>query len=196
MNVIQRFKLNWYDDREIKRLVRGGEYAFSKTPVAILDLGAHKGFASEHFAQLYPTIPIHAYEPNPRLFAQLQRRVKGYPNVQCFNEAIAAQDGSIAFPVAERAVSSSVFVEGKTVSIRATSLQTAIKRLGTHVPVSVKSDIEGSEFLAFSDLSHVQEIVGEVHPEKAGRTMEEFRKVLAPFKNVVTRKGKSLFSAV
>lgn len=197
MNILQRMKLNWYDDREARRAVESGEYSFTKTPNAILDLGAHKGFATTYFARRYPKIPIHAYEPNPRLYRTLVRRTRTFPNVACFNEVVAAQDGQISFPIAERSVSSSIFGNGPSITLPSVSLQTAIRRLEDRVPVSIKSDIEGAEFVAFHDLSGVQEIVGEVHPEKAGKTNAEFRTLLlSTFTNVSMGEGKSLFTAV
>jgi hypothetical protein len=76
MNFFSRIKTNWSDDRETKRLVWSGEYTFTKPPVAILDLGAHKGFATEYFVRTYGNIPLHAYEPNKKLYQVLVRRTK------------------------------------------------------------------------------------------------------------------------
>jgi len=193
VNFLQRIKLNWYDDRETKRLVNEGEYTFSKEPVAILDLGAHKGFATEYFAKKHPNIPIHAYEPNRKLYRVLKRRVARYPKVHCFNEAISDHDGFTRFSINERDVSSSVYGNG-TSFLPCVSLQTALNRIGG--TASVKSDIEGGEFL-YTDLAGVEEMVGEVHPEKAGSTNDVFSdKLRSRFATVVMGEGKCLFRAV
>lgn len=176
MNLFSRLKLNWYDDRETKRLVSGGEYTFTEAPERILDLGAHKGIATEFFARKYPHANIHAYEPNRKLYRKLAARMKKYPNVRVFSEAIA-HDGSVEFFVSERNVSSSLFGEGRGFQMPSVSLRTAIERIG--FPVAIKMDIEGAEFESLADIpGGVQEIVGELHPEKAGRTNEDARSML------------------
>lgn len=190
MDFLKRLKLNWYDDRETKRLIEGGEYTFSSLPIAILDLGAHKGFATEHFAKKYPKARIHAYEPNPVMFKALVRRVAKYPNVRCFNEAIA-HDGTVNFGVSERAVSSSIFFEGDEVP--SVSLRTAVSRIAR--PVHIKMDIEGAEYIACQSIpKEVVEIVGEVHPEKAGKTLDDFRPL---FKTITfSGEGKCIFRGI
>ena len=176
MNIFSRLKLNWYDDRETRRLVRGGEYTFSGSPERILDLGAHKGIATEYFIEKYPNAIIHSYEPNPRLYQKLVQRTKKYPNVHTFNEAIA-HDGVVEFVISERNMSSSLFEKGEGVQVPSVSLRTAVERIGS--PVSVKMDIEGAEYEALEDIPQgVEEILGELHPEKAGRANEEARKML------------------
>ena len=193
MNLIPRLKLNWYDDRQTKRSVNSGEYDFVIAPEYILDLGAHKGFATEYFATKYPHAIIHAYEPNPTLLETLASRTKKYPNVSVFTDAISDHDGMVRFKVLERDVSSQICEDG--IEVPCITLQTAISRLGT--PVSLKIDIEGAEYDALSHLQGVREVVGELHPEKAGRSNEEARTLLSRFKNVsigIDRKG--LFRAV
>ena len=195
MNTLSRLKLNWYDDRDTKRLIAAGEYDFINRPEAILDLGAHKGFATEHFAQKH-LCPIHAYEPNPKLYKKLVARTRKYPTVTVFNEAIAGHDGTTEFVIAERNVSSSIFAKGKKISVPCVSLATAVARLKT-ASASVKMDIEGAEFEALRVIPEaVVEIVGEVHPEKARRTEDELSKLLSRFPHVTIGEGKSIFHAV
>ncbi len=192
MNFLQRIKLNLYDDREIRRLVAEGEYKFEKQPKYILDLGAHKGFATTHFAKKYKNAQIHAYEPNQKLFSILRRRVKRYPHVTVFNEAISDHDGTVSFTITERNVSSMI---GSGVKVPCVSLKTAISRIG--IPVSIKMDIEGAEFDALKDTHGILEITGELHPQKAGRKNEEIRQVLSSFASVTIQgSGKCLFHAV
>lgn len=98
----------------------------------------------------------------------------------------------MSFSVSERNVSSQL---GEGVSVPCVSLQTAIARIGNHA--SVKSDIEGAEFL-YDDFRGIDEMVGEVHPEKAGSTNEHFKEILSRgFKTVTMMgEGKCLFRAV
>lgn len=196
MNFFSRLKLNWYDDRETRRLVRGGEYSFTESPERILDLGAHKGIATEYFSEKYPNAIIHAYEPNPKLYQELVLRTKKWQNIQAFNEAIA-HDGVVEFVISERNVSSSLFGKGEKIQVASVSLKTAVGRIGS--PVSIKMDIEGAEYEALADIPQgVQEILGELHPEKAGRSNEEARRMLVHggFREVIIgTDGKCLFRA-
>lgn len=196
MNIFSRLKLNWYDDRETRRLVRGGEYTFTESPERILDLGAHKGLATEYFVEKYPNAIIHAYEPNPKLYQKLVLRAKKYPNVHAFNEAVA-HDGVVEFVISERNVSSSLFGKGERVQVPGVSLKTATERIG--FPVSIKMDIEGAEYEALADIPRgVQEILGELHPEKAGRSNEEARAMLVQgglHEVTIGTDGKCLFRA-
>lgn len=190
-----QIKLNRYDDKDTRRLIQAGEYKPSMVPSHILDLGAHKGFATEWFATRYPTAIIHAYEPNEKMFKKLARRAKKYPNVQIFNQAIADHDGVATFHISPRNVSSSLFDKGEAVDVPCVTLRTAVERLGG-TGVFVKIDIEGAEFDALKDIpSEVTEIVGEVHPEKAAKNIEELRECLHDFHNVTIGEGKSLFRA-
>ena len=194
---IQGFKLNRYDDRETKRLISEGEYSpVTPDPGYILDLGAHKGYATEYFARNFPKAKIHAYEAAPFLFRKTAKRLSKYANVQVFEEAIAGHDGVVAFGISTRDVSSSIYLP-TTTNVPCISLRTAVSRLGS-TNIVVKMDIEGAEFEALKDIpDEVVEIVGEVHPQKAGRSTDELRALLHGFKDVSIVDGKkSVFRAV
>jgi len=196
LTYLKQLKLNRYDDRETRRLIWNGEYKPSIYPSKILDLGAHKGMATEYFARRYPDAIVHAYEPNPALYKKLCKKTKKYKNVTAFNEAISDHDGIASFYISTRSVSSSLFGNGKEEKVRCVTLQTVIKRIGT--PVFIKMDIEGAEFDAIKELPDgIVEIRGEVHPNKANRTNEEFIKSLEKYFHVVSvREGKGTFYAV
>ncbi len=193
MNFFSRLKLNWYDDRTTRREVNSGEYDFSSEPTRILDLGAHKGFASEYFARRYPQAIIHAYEPNPALYRTLVQRAQKLRNVRTYNEAISDHDGVVQFSISDRNVSSHIADDGEEVPC--VSVQTAVDRIGGKV--AIKSDIEGAEFDAYKIIpANVVEIVGEVHPEKSGRDSSDLEKDLrARFLDVSVPRSKGIFRA-
>lgn len=57
------------------------------------------------------------------------------------------------------------------------SLKTAVERIGS--PVSIKMDIEGAEYEALAEIPEgVQEILGELHPEKANRSNYDIKEML------------------
>jgi Methyltransferase FkbM domain len=85
--------------------------------------------------------------------------------VHTFNEATAAQDGTVAFFAGERTVTASRFGVGKRIEVLAASLQTALSRLGT--PAFVKMDIEGAEYEVLEQCpAGVIEIVCEFHKDR------------------------------
>jgi FkbM family methyltransferase len=155
----------WRSNLMIWREIVRGNYDPEVASNFILDLRAHKGFVTKHFALKYPNAVIHAYEPNPESYKKLRRRVRGFRNVHTFNEAIAAQDGEVAFYAGERTVTASRFGVGKSIEVPRTSLQTALSRLGT--PAFVKMDIEGAEYEVLEQRpAGMREIVCEFHKDR------------------------------
>jgi FkbM family methyltransferase len=166
--IVYLFKIvppEWRSNFMIWREIVRGNYDPEVVPNLILDLGAHKGFVTKHFARKYPDAVIHAYEPNPESYKKLRNRVRGFPNVHTFNEAIAAQDGTVTFYAGERTVTASRFGVGKSIEVPATSLRTALSRLGT--PAFVKMDIEGAEYEVLEQRpAGMSEIVCEFHRDR------------------------------
>lgn len=189
---------NFLDDRIIQRELRKGEYAPIRPHPRILDFGAHKGYASGWFAAQFPGVEIHSYEPNPALFSTLKRRMRKYPHVKVFNEAVAATEGWADLHVSSRNWSSSLCDIGNSENVRVkmTTLKCATDRLGGD-DILLKIDIEGAEFDVLKDVpSAITEIVGEVHPEKAGRDVEELRANLqVGFALVMVPSRKGIFRA-
>lgn len=183
-------------ERGVKREITAGEYRPTITPMHILDLGAHKGFATCWFAKQYPNVIIHSYEPNPKLFPTLLQRTRNLPNVKVFREAIGTKDGMVDFHIADNALSSSVFGHGRTTSVACVSLGTAVGRIEGE-SIFVKMDIEGAEYDVLRAIPlQIHEIIGEAHPKKANRSNDELRGALSRFKQVSVGEGTSLFHAV
>ncbi len=53
----------------------------------IFDVGAHKGQTSSHLCKLFPHSIIHAFEPSPCLFAEIEKNLLKRKNIRCHNFA-------------------------------------------------------------------------------------------------------------
>ena len=58
-----------------------------KKNLIIFDVGAHKGQTSSHFCNLFPQSFIHAFEPSPILFAEIEKNLSKRKNIRFHNFA-------------------------------------------------------------------------------------------------------------
>ncbi|HMP83224.1 MAG TPA: FkbM family methyltransferase [Verrucomicrobiota bacterium] len=63
------------------------------SPVTIFDVGANIGQSAMEYAKRFPSARISSFEPAAGTFRQLERNVKAFPNVRCFQVALAAESG-------------------------------------------------------------------------------------------------------
>lgn len=68
-------------------------------PRVIFDVGANVGQTVKRLRPLFPTAQIHAFEPVPSTFAQLQANVRGDPLTQCHPLALAERAGTITIKI-------------------------------------------------------------------------------------------------
>lgn len=61
----------------------------------ILEAGAHAGADTVLFAKRWPAGTIHAFEPVPVLFAELQNQTASLPNVKCYPYALSKESGTV-----------------------------------------------------------------------------------------------------
>ena len=123
-----------------------------------LDLGANLGIFTEKLAAT--GADVHAYEPDPHCFAQLQDRFAGRPNVHLHPKAVAATSGSFLLrrtrdflddPDLQSTSSSiavaapSIYDETNAVMVETVAFHDVVRGLGKPVAL-VKMDIEGAEF--------------------------------------------------
>ena len=54
----------------------------------ILESGAHNGYDTARLATFWPKATIHAFEPNPNVFAKLKREVRYRNNIKIYSEAL------------------------------------------------------------------------------------------------------------
>jgi FkbM family methyltransferase len=149
----------WLDGLRMKRMqatiAEFDRILAGMTPDSIaLDLGAHKG---EYTAKLAATgAQVHAFEPEPMLFAGLQERFADTPNVILHQAAIAAEAGRMTLHVEMRKGSalpgpSNTLVKGHScarggplIEVECVDFFAFLDSLGS-VPAVVKMDIEGAE---------------------------------------------------
>jgi FkbM family methyltransferase len=149
----------------------------------ILDLGANSGLASTWFALRFPGAKIHAYEPDPVVFKYLEDNLRQFSNARAVNAAISGVEGVLDFYRSDRSFSSSLhpLVGASVIRVRSMTLDQAIASAGGDVDI-VKMDIEGAEFSAIemsTSVACVKAIVGEVHPAKGQRLVEDLVASLA-----------------
>jgi hypothetical protein len=63
-----------------------------KSNLMIFYVGAHKGQTSSHFCKLFPQSIIHAFEPAPYLFAEIEKNLSKRKNIRFHNFAFGETD--------------------------------------------------------------------------------------------------------
>lgn len=77
------------------------ETIFSAHPI-IVEAGAFDGRDTIAMATRWPHAQIHAFEPVPEIFDQLQVQCKPYPQIKCHQLALSDHDGYALFYVAQK----------------------------------------------------------------------------------------------
>jgi len=70
----------------------------AKSPI-VLDVGANKGGTYQMFRSLFPQGSIHAFEPDPRVFAKLQAKAQGDPLAHLYQLAVSDSNAELEFHV-------------------------------------------------------------------------------------------------
>jgi FkbM family methyltransferase len=130
----------------------------------ILDVGAYVGEVTNHYRLLFPGATIHAFEPFPESFAELERRTKAHGSLtQLHHLAVSDEPGRHVFhangaaatnsllPTDERAGSywkAGLVETERQVEVPVTSLDVFCRQQSIrHVDI-LKLDIQGGEYLA------------------------------------------------
>jgi len=66
-------------------------------PPVMLDVGANVGDVSAALHAAFPDAVIHAFEPSPAVYAQLEPRFTTTPAVRCHRQAVGAAVGTLPF---------------------------------------------------------------------------------------------------
>lgn len=154
-------------------------------PLAIVDIGAHRGHFVVWAASHRPEAEFHAYEPDDANADELEETVRRgglTERVVVHREAVAAGDGTRSFRPAARSDAGGLGEGGRPVA--AVSLATVLARCREE-RVFLKVDAEGAEHEAFAalasgDISPARRIVGAVvewHPPAPGE--DDVRRSLA-----------------
>ncbi len=136
----------------------------------LIDAGANKGQFSLAFRALRPEADIVAFEPLPEAADLFEQTLPPDGHTQLHRVALAADEGSATFYVADRSDSSSLLQLGsgqeRAFGVRgAKTIQVAVKRLDTCIdftalahPVMLKVDVQGGELGVFQGCDHLGEV--------------------------------------
>jgi FkbM family methyltransferase len=121
-----------------------------------IDCGANVGKITEQLAQSGAT--VHAFEPNPHAYAELERRFTGVEHVHCYQKAVSDVSGTLKLYLHERSSEDEIHWStgssllshkpnvrtDKFVEVEAIDLCDFLGALSGPVKV-LKMDVEGSE---------------------------------------------------
>lgn len=82
---ILQFSRRFTEQDELSKILIG---LGLKENLMIFDVGSHKGQTSSHFYKLFPHSIIHAFEPSPTLFAEIEKNLSKRKNIRCHNFAL------------------------------------------------------------------------------------------------------------
>jgi FkbM family methyltransferase len=171
----------------------------------IIDIGANKGMFTLFAASTFPNAMVHAYEPDPRLFAELESNVsRNHFEARCrpHNCAIWNRQGSVDFVPAHptnRGRGAVVDRQGatRTIDVEAVSLTDILRE--HRVVDLLKMDIEGGEYEVIlgtspEELRAIRFIALEYHPSPV-HSVEEIIQHLqaARFSACVRPRGRMLY---
>jgi len=133
------------EDKLTRQFLRDGDIVW--------DVGANIGYT----ALLYRSIigecgEVVAFEPSPRIYAQLRRNVESWPNVKAINVAVSDSNGDVSFvdlEYSDRSAISSAEDDRPTTSVRSITLDSFLAQAGGKAPDFVKIDVEGHESAVF-----------------------------------------------
>lgn len=175
----------------LNEVFREKQYELPSTlaPEVVLDLGANTGLSPLFFRSLYPQARIIAVEAQPTTFARLQENTQAWPQVEALHLAASDREGEVElFSSNGRNISSSVFERKQSplggssglattpTRVPGSSLSNLLTQCGGYVGV-LKFDIEGAEQRVFENFNQWEQIgtlIGEVHPDLFGGTLDSF----------------------
>lgn len=145
----------------------------------IVEAGAHIGTDTASFARFWPAATIHAFEPVPTLFTQLEARTAQFPNVHRYQLAVGDYKGSSTLFLSEGASDgSSSLLPPKDVlhihpditfdhqlSVEATTLDQWADRLGLTQVDLLWLDLQGAELHALRGAIRLLTTVRAIHTE-------------------------------
>ncbi len=151
-------------------------------PKMIFDLGSNVGASVIYFKLLYPNASVYAFEPDPRAFSKLKKNTEQFSGTHLYNCAISDKDGVMDFYVNPKiSISSSCFQRSgnlEKITVPAKSISTILNEEKISNVDLVKFDVEGEEFAIFEkfgDLGKIKQLIGEIHEDISGKTLEEFK---------------------
>jgi FkbM family methyltransferase len=118
----------------------------SKT--AMLDVGANFGVVTSELLQIFP-VDVHAFEPSPAVFEELQKKHSTNQRVHCHRKAISDTQGELPFearpddPFLGRLADASS--SRGTINVEVTTVDAFLQAAGIDFVPLMKTDTEGFE---------------------------------------------------
>ncbi|MEO1561949.1 MAG: FkbM family methyltransferase [Pseudomonadota bacterium] len=186
----------WLLDNELRAMRRMAEECAPDQ--VVIDLGAHVGKSAIEFAHVVRE--VHAFEPNPVNFAELQKQTGKYPNISIYPKAVAAQNGTtkLFFENAKpgRFYEGSTIVEGKSnvsygkhFDVETMAIEDILQTIQSD-NILIKMDIEGAEYivldalLASKHLDRIGKVYVECHVDRIPELKGPKEKVLAKAREI------------
>jgi FkbM family methyltransferase len=141
------------------------EYGLGRLPssvATIVDIGANVGFFSLAARGRFPEAMIHAYEPNSRTLAYLQKNAAA-GRFDVFGEAVGATEGWVTIEDAGDSNQARTSASADAQGVRQVPFATIVERIGGWIDFA-KIDCEGAEWDLFRDTASWKRI-GEVRME-------------------------------
>jgi FkbM family methyltransferase len=146
------FLAGWFEEESMiwcRRLIEPG--------MTVIDVGAHLGFYSRRLSKLVGSQGrVLAFEANPENFEVLQRNLRGYKNVEAFNNCVADHDGTFTLHVSPGHSNHSLlagYTESATeIELRGVALDSFLASRGIREVGFIKSDTEGAEPLVVAGM--------------------------------------------
>lgn len=139
-----------------------GLHQIGSSVATILDIGANVGFFSLAARARFPKATIHAYEPNSRTLAYLQKNAAA-GGFDVFGEAVGATEGWVTIEDAGDSNQARTSASADARGTRQVPFATIVERLGGWIDFA-KIDCEGAEWDLFRDAGSWKRI-GEVRME-------------------------------
>lgn len=170
-NEKRKLTRNEFDD------VRDLFQAVGREPKHIFDCGANVGFVTKMFTKCFPSALVHAFEPNPLVFNQLNEYHKNNTRVIANNKGVGRVSGELVFNINKNSGTSSFLspndyniknhakadIQKKTVEV--VCLNDYMQKHNIEVLDILKLDIEGFELEALKGIPDLPNKVNVVYTE-------------------------------
>ena len=80
----------------------------AKPPAVLFDVGANRGQTTLQLASILPGAAIFAFEPNPNIFPELQKRIASVPQAKAFQLAFGPEESRIPLNICGSSLNTSV----------------------------------------------------------------------------------------